>query len=353
MASASTHAASHRRVLRALVRDYLGAALAIDYRELTRRQPAPFASIGYGAGGIVFALLRAGMIDEAARWLDGARRGARGRRAFLDGRIPPRFVASSVSDGPAGLDYLGARVAHLLGDRRARARHLGRFVAHARGGPRPAEVLHGRAGFLIAALDLERQLGDERARDVADELAASLLDPRWELPTTAFAHGDAGVLHALLEWAHVRGRALPGEVVARLDQVAAPRAVPAPLAIGWCNGAAGDLLLWAKAFRHDRDPRHLDRAEAHARACRPTGEVDASLCCGLGGAAYALLALERVAPGRGAADAALALGARAAGHLCSAYPNAVLRGYPGLVCLAIDLLGGGGGFPLVEVEASR
>ena len=32
----------------------------------------------------------------------------------------------------------------------------------------------------------------------------------------------------------------------------------------------------------------------------------------------------------------------------TAWPNGLLRGHPGLVCLALDLARGGGGFPLLE-----
>jgi hypothetical protein len=212
-------------------------------------------------------------------------------------------------------------------------------------------LLHGRAGFLIAALVLERRLGSEHARALADDLAASLLDLHWCLPSGGFAHGDAGVMHALFEWAHVRRCALPAGVGALLEHLARPRRAPPRLHGSWCNGAAGDVLLWCKAYRHFADPRYLGLAERRARDCGRIPRTAGSLCCGQGGAAYALLALARVRPDGNARERALAHTARAVRALRTGHPNSVLRGYPGLLCLATDVLESDGGFPLVEVPA--
>jgi hypothetical protein len=349
--------AQERRTLDVLVEVYLRAVGALDYRRLVRRQPPPFTSVGFGAGGIVYALLHAGtirgdaaLVSAARRWIDEIRAGLRGRGAFFTAHVPPQLVRDSVSDGPPGFDFLDALVAGAVGDRRTRERAMRRFARRARHAS-SAELLHGRAGFLVAALALERALGAGSAGALADELAATLLDLRWNLPSVAFAHGDAGVAHALFEWAHVRGCALPAELRGVLDRLAVPRMPPPRLHGSWCNGAAGDVLLWSKAYRHYGDPRYLALARTRAVVCGRIGRTQGGLCCGHGGAAYALLALARVSADAAARDRAVGFAMRAVRAFAPRYPSAVLRGYPGLVCLAIDLLAGGGGFPLVEVPA--
>lgn len=333
----------------------------MSYRELTRRQPPPFASVGFGAGGIAYALWHVGRRRRSAeldlharRWIAAATRAARGRASFWNEHFPPVPIADSLSDGPAGLPLVAALIAPAGSG--ARARHVERFLAHCRPRRLP-EVVHGTAGILAGALVLSRHVDDARLGPAIAGLAAPLLSsletPGCGLPpeATAFAHGAAGVLHTVLEWAHVTGGAPPARMEDRLEDVAraSRRPVAPDLTETWCNGAAGLCLLWTKAYRHYGDRRFLRRAVAAATLLGRRPDASGSLCCGLGGAAYALLALERVRPGHGAAERAELLAARAIRAGAAGWPNGLSRGYPGLVCLAADLLdGGGGGFPLVE-----
>jgi serine/threonine-protein kinase len=187
-------------------------------------------------------------------------------------------------------------------------------------------------------------------------------------PNLGFAHGRAGIFHALLSWSIACGRALPTAFARHLDRLAAdvertgtmgaPRAqLPgqgAALARSWCNGAAGLALLWARAYEHAPRAAYLGRARAAATfVLDEVAGAPGHLCCGLAGRAYALLAMERIEPGRWIARAEAMAAAATTAVLAqrSAWPNGLLTGYPGLVCLARELDAAPAdriGFPLVE-----
>jgi hypothetical protein len=109
-------------------------------------------------------------------------------------------------------------------------------------------------------------------------------------------------------------------------------------------------LLWAKAFE-------ATGAEAYARrACRAAREslagsasAGGDLCCGLAGRAYAALAAHRISPEADFRDRAMSTAVRAMRQMRGAWPNGLLKGYPGLVCVALDLAHEAEprGFPLV------
>jgi hypothetical protein len=119
----------------------------------------------------------------------------------------------------------------------------------------------------------------------------------------------------------------------------------------WCNGAAGRILLWVRAFEATGDARYLDRATRDAHVLPPhLGAGVHDLCCGAPGWAYACLALERIQPHAGwrerARDYALAV-VRAA--LDFTHPSGLLKGLSGIVFLVADLLRNGPcGFPFIE-----
>jgi serine/threonine-protein kinase len=128
----------------------------------------------------------------------------------------------------------------------------------------------------------------------------------------------------------------------------------------WCNGAAGLVLLWARAYEHTPSPFYLDRARRAARTLlHHTSGVMGDLCCGLGGRAYALLAMDRIEPDHFWYERALEMGSRAVGaslERVGEWPNGLYKGFPGLVCLAADLSCAARdriGFPLVEGYGAR
>ena len=81
-----------------------------------------------------------------------------------------------------------------------------------------------------------------------------------------------------------------------------------------------------------------------------TAPAGGDLCCGLAGRAYAALAVARVLPREGLRARALELAVAAVDQMRGRWPNGLLKGYPGVVCLAVDLLDEKHprGFPLVE-----
>ncbi len=109
--------------------------------------------------------------------------------------------------------------------------------------------MFGRAGLLTAALAVHRHTGDATMTALADELGEQLSrEP--ELGRLGFAHGSAGVQHALLAWSQLANRSPPA---ALLDQIRRTTTTNAIAAVGarrgsWCNGHPGLVLLWVRAF---------------------------------------------------------------------------------------------------------
>jgi len=123
----------------------------------------------------------------------------------------------------------------------------------------------------------------------------------------------------------------------------------AELRASWCNGLAGSVLLWAKAFEVTGDEAFLAASRAAGNAALAAPAVGPDLCCGLGGMAYALLTLEHVDPERGWRQHADRVAAQAIATALLKWPNGLLRGHPGLVCLATDLMTDRPrGFPAIE-----
>ncbi|HWO08077.1 MAG TPA: lanthionine synthetase LanC family protein, partial [Polyangiaceae bacterium] len=308
--------------LRAFVRAWLAEVEQLEYSHLRQLQEPPYASLPFGAAGIAYALLRAGLalgdgrlLERGDRWAAAAASHARARSALLRSELDPVTVRGSLVYGIDGILLVLTLLAAARNDVAACRARVAAFVRSVRRAPaRPSELLFGSAGHLLATLTLLKATGDARLADLAREHGRKLAAPEagrdrpvWtRSPDVSFAHGRAGVVFALLRLRRALGVALPpwfGAELERLTQ-APPHARNlsergATLPQSWCNGAAGTTLLWAAAHEDERHPRFLRLARASLRRClRAPGAAGGDLCCGLTGRAYAALAMCRVAPGR-------------------------------------------------------
>jgi hypothetical protein len=339
------------RVFRRYLDTYLDAIRGLRYAQLDQYQPEPYASVAHGGGGTAYALWRLARTRSAASWIDASLRDRR-RSAFVleDSAASPR----SYGYGRAGLYWVRALIG---GPRRAAA--VAAFTRYARDERREVEFLSGTAGHLTGARLLLAQFEHAGLRSLAEELAQRLLrrvrarsrKPWQPFDMLGFAHHWPGVLHAVLAWLRFAGESPPPWLADALEQLLAmwqPDVARVPaLAASWCNGSSGTLLLWVEAYEATRDARYLAAARVAAERTAATASLaGADLCCGDGGAAYALLALARI---DGAwRTPARELAARAIAAPAMKWPNGLYRGHPGLVCLALDISDDQpAGFPLI------
>jgi eukaryotic-like serine/threonine-protein kinase len=300
----------------------------------------------------------ASLLAEAERWSSSALAEARRPEAFERGLAPAergRPRRDSIFFGTPGLHLTAALLRWAQGGSGLES-SVARLEAHGPGPDAPLELLQGVAGHLAAATCLARETGLPAARALARRWARRLLaEPlvpeaaaRGAAPDLGFAHGLGGVYFALLRWAEACGETLPPEIEMELGRLAGlGRRASRP---GWCGGNAGAALLWAKAFELFRAPAFLNAARSSAESSLAGGASLGSVCCGLGGSAYAALALARVDGGRPWRARALAAGRRAIElRRATQWPYGLLKGDAGLVCLGLDLISEDvAGFPLVE-----
>jgi hypothetical protein len=296
----------------------------------------PTCAVSSGAAGIAYALARlAGLRSDPAAlaWADvWATRAEAGRHmptAFHgdETHLSPEHVGEiSLWHAEPGVHLVSALVAFAQSDR---SRLRAAIADYEKGVARPAkgfiDLTHGAAGVLLgcamlvegtqgtSVADSLRRTGRRAYRSlwsaVSREPSVLDADNRMNL---GMAHGWGGALYASLRWAQVSRSRVSPLVIARLHDLArcaepyergvrwpwlvhgiplATREVYAP---GWCNGAAGLVHLWTLAHSMLKEPRYLELAIASAWNAWES-EVDAGphLCCGLGGQAYAMLAVHR------------------------------------------------------------
>jgi hypothetical protein len=343
---------SHRRAFDDYIAAYVEEVGESRYSELRSGQVAPHASLARGAGGVAYMLWRLGRMDEARTWVT-ALLADRARNAYHYGRFAP--PTSSYMYGRAGLQWLRA----LIGGP-GRARAIGDYLRLARQAKRKSDFMQSAAGHLTAARLLLAQGEHDELRVVAELLAATLMErvrvrskrPWRPADAHGFAFGWPGVLHAVLAWLELAKQRPPRWLVGsllRLRRVWATSTPDPGFLASWCNGAAGTTMLWARAFACTQDQELLDAARDGARRALAVDERRNYLCCGLGGVAYALLAVARVDVRGDWYDLARRRGLAAITPQGMTWPNGLYLGHPGLVCLADDLARDRlSGFPAID-----
>lgn len=330
-------------------------------------ETGPTASIVSGMAGLALMLYRAAVVRESAELLSLADRwatraavamtspsafnGENPRLRELRGHVSPYHTAS-------GVHCVQALIANAAGDTISLAESVDAFIRATSAPCTSAELMFGHAGVLIATAWLvDAMAGVHRAHVQrltvhGDRIFAAMPDCRG-ISWLGAAHGWTGVLYAALRWCKATGRAVPAEIDARLDELAGfgepwgrglrwPQsrdAEPRYLS-GWCNGTAGLVHLWTLAGRDEL----AERAAWHVWEHPPEGL--GSLCCGMAGAAYALLS-------RGWRQRAIQLADRAARAIVreSDTRDGLWYGEPGVALLAADLEAGGDGcMPLFSAE---
>lgn len=235
--------------------------------------------------------------------------------------------------GKAGAYALGAVVANYRNDQARQHFYLDLFFEVASDpilpvGPEeggfgmPYELLHGRAGFLYAALFINKHLGPETIpSEILDPVVESVLaggragssdNPdcplmyRWHgTRYLGAAHGLAGILHVLLHFSHsnedlscIRG-AIKYLIHNRFSHSAnypSSEGNPRDLLVQWSHGAGGVGIMLCKATQVFPDDREIyDAAIEAGEAVWKRGlNHNVGLSDGIAGNAYAFLSLYRL-----------------------------------------------------------
>ncbi len=348
---------------------------------LSEPLPGPAASVNYGAAGIAYLCYRAAgslgrsdLLDAAELWVERAKREQQGRDGFYNDRLGITESAvgrRALYHCAAGIHLVEALVAASLGNlTAARAAASAFSTAAAQPGPEQ-DVTTGTAGLLLGFALLCDRLpagapGQARlvqsGRDACARVLAAASRPTADDHDGAsqdgrrgflgIAHGQAGLLYALLQWSLASRTPLAAQVPdllgALLDQGkqnGRQRAWPRTPGdrqrwTGWCHGTAGYTLLWCTAYDAGLGDGYLEAAaaagwHASARASRGPGH----LCCGSAGQAYAMLALYNRTGESNWLLRARQLHETALGTVGTAemQPLSLYKGDVGVACLELDL----------------
>lgn len=292
----------------------------------------PVASVNFGAGGVAYTLYRvarnrssAELLSCADVWSERGLRLASRPDAFVD---PDSDITlddvgrGSLFHSVAGLWCVRALVSIAMGDPDTTLGAMDEYVNFIDRAHRDHhDVALGRAGLLLGCSELLEALPNPWIIDtnhilaaghrLADEVAIAL--GPGEVPLSrgeplGMAHGTGGLVFSLLRWALVTGGPVDEAVVRHLEKVCAQaitgkRLIRWPIHAmgssrhymdGWCNGTAGHVMLLALADRVLNDDRYGTLALRAADGLRHLELPVGTMCCGLSGVAYALLAAARV-----------------------------------------------------------
>jgi eukaryotic-like serine/threonine-protein kinase len=297
----------------------------------------PTLPINNGAAGLAYALLRISSATDdgetlalADAWITRAVAAIDSAEAFENKSEDPqssRVGLASLHYRRPGVYVVQALIAAARGDLSTQLRATHEFLAWGREARQepdpPIDLTLGLAGSLLAAAFLidamQEPLHSQSATESRTELLGfgrDLYAQLWtildgyapvgeepELTGFAVAHGWAGLLYASLVWNAATSAQITDSLKQRLDQLAT-RAQPVARGLhwpsihhasfpSWCNGSAGQVFLWTEAHRATHDSRYLALAEGAAWNTWESPSRHASLCCGQGGQAYALLNLYR------------------------------------------------------------
>jgi serine/threonine-protein kinase len=347
--------------------------------EATRDGPSstPRASVNFGAGGVAYALHRfaarrgdARLLALADVWIQKAFTLARGDEAFSNAELDAartKVGVSSLFNGPTGLLCVRALVSNAQGDRSGASTALAAFLEGVSIADPVVDLTLGRAGALLGCAELLESMrgdasvigipalvaaGNAIATDLARLVEIEDLASVVRFETLGVAHGLSGVLFALLRWSRATGAAPPAIARRRLEELAG-RSEPHGLGLrwpifiarpepsffdGWCNGAAGHALVFALAHEVLGPGGFGEIAERAAHTAWSAQNPGGTLCCGLGGMAYALAAVHRIGGGRRWLERARVLARRAALDRSDRFPrDALYKGALGVAVLADGL----------------
>ncbi|HEY6485954.1 MAG TPA: lanthionine synthetase LanC family protein [Candidatus Cybelea sp.] len=299
------------------------------------RERHPRCSINFGAGGVAYFLLQLARLRESAQLL--ALADLWSTWAIAEREDPEAFACEplgirrdeiggvSLYHSSTGLFCVQAQVEHAIGNQRRVDAAIRAFITACAFPCANQDLTLGRSGILLACAMLTKittegsaaqralhELGNETYASLwNDGLSSGAVPDSARPPFLGTAHGWAGMLYAGLLWSCVAGRApdVLGATLTMLEESAqwtsegaiwpAQRnAKPdARRWSGWCHGTAGYVHLWLVAHRAFGDQRYRSLAVAAASATwensRRAPHGTATLCCGYGGEAYALLAMFR------------------------------------------------------------
>jgi eukaryotic-like serine/threonine-protein kinase len=331
--------------------------------------PVPSTSITYGSAGIACALnsmARAHddptLLAAADCWSARAEREIRDPGAFYSDamEITAKNVAvSSLYHGAGGVHATAALIAHARNDTTSRRKSLDAYAQVCRQRDDILDLVLGRTGALLGCALLLETSNDKTLREAGQNLATSLwhalggyapIAECRDLTALGMAHGWAGLLYATLCWSAVAGEAVSEALARRLNELAAlaqrigrgvqwkrdlAHPLDGPSAWAWCNGSAGHVFLWTRAYRSTGITRYLELAEGAAYNVWQEPAPHASLCCGTAGQAYALLNYYRCS-----GDSVWVSRARdivASGNRLTTHPFSLFKGDTGLAVLYADL----------------
>jgi serine/threonine protein kinase len=336
----------------------------------------PFASLTYGAAGIAYALYRvaqdqsnAGDLSMADLWIERAYKAAVAENGFYASTlgITPDVVGPiSLFHTESGLHCIRALISLGLGDFPGAARAVDSFLGHSRRPGGGVDLTLGAAGILIGLCELVEEIpfeldsikdavvreGDLHALSLTQLLKSESLSASTEVSSLGVAHGWAGIIYALLRWTTIRDLPTDSRLEQKLEELAGmaqPHAAglrwpihnaskPPTFTYGWCNGTAGQVLLFAKACEVFGSNTFGELVERGSESAWATESQLGSLCCGLGGVGYALLAAYRVTGSERWLDRARVLTLRSMKDSSPHFRrDALYKGGVGIAMLANDL----------------
>jgi eukaryotic-like serine/threonine-protein kinase len=293
----------------------------------------PTASLHYGAAGIAYMFYRLACLNEDPAFLAVADMWA--ERALRESLKPEGFFSAELArtnggPGPislyhtvSGVHLVRGIVSSAQADWTTTGQAVREFCAAGAAASENVDATLGQASVLLGCAHLLPGLPASAGADAVLDLGHNLHRSIWarlnsygdvaasdSLTWLGIAHGWAGALYATLRWLQVTDQPPAPTVINRLDELHRtaeptghglrwPRQSTTPSpdrrpTTGWCHGSAGYVHLWNLAEATCPDKSYRDLAE---RAAWHTWEapvpLGASLCCGYGGQAYALLSMYR------------------------------------------------------------